>query len=102
MPSGTPMSADANLPSDDMSVECVLEHFERKRVAIKLSDLVVSKIAGESSGGQFLEVAGLQSARGRVTYELLKLGKGLNDSHIVETFSQHKTMATASCMGLTL
>ena len=34
------MSTDVNLSSDDMAVECVLEPFERERVANKLSDPV--------------------------------------------------------------
>ena len=33
LPSGPAMSADANLSSDDMRVECLLERFERERVA---------------------------------------------------------------------
>ena len=32
LPSGAPTSADANLSSDDMRVECLLERFERERV----------------------------------------------------------------------
>ena len=35
LPSGAPMSADVNLSSDDMRVECLLERFERERVAFK-------------------------------------------------------------------
>ena len=74
------MSADGNLSSGDMSGECVLEQIERERVAKKLSDPVLNKIAGETSDEQFLEVAWLsQSARERVTHDLLKLEHSLND-----------------------
>ena len=54
------------------------------------------------SDEQFLEVAGLDGpARLRVAYDLLKLGKSQNDVHIAETFSQPKTVATPSRVGLT-
>ena len=69
------MSADVNLSSDDMRVACVLGRFDLERLANKSSDPVLSWIAGETSGGQFLEAAGLDiSARKRVKYDLLKLG----------------------------
>ena len=45
----THLSADAHLPSDDMSVACVLERLARERVADGLSDPMLSKIAGETS-----------------------------------------------------
>ena len=53
------MSADAKPSSDAVSVECVLEQFERERVANRLSDPVMGKITGETSDEQFLDVAGL-------------------------------------------
>ena len=34
-----------------------------------------------------------------MTYDLLKLGQSLNDSHVVERFSQPKTMVTARRTG---
>ena len=69
------MSADVNLSSDDMRVACVLGRFEQERLANKSSDPVLSWIAGETSGGQFLEAASLDvSARKRVKYDPLKLG----------------------------
>ena len=40
----------------------VLEKFDPERVAHKLSDPVLSKIAGETSDGQFLVVAGLDQS----------------------------------------
>ena len=43
-PSGAPMSADVNLSSDDMRLECLLERFERERVANKSNDPVLSRI----------------------------------------------------------
>ena len=46
LPSGAPMSADANLSSDDMRVECLLDRFERERVANKSYDPLLSRIAG--------------------------------------------------------
>ena len=46
LPSGAPMSADVNLSSDDMRVECLLERFERERVADKLNHPVSSRFAG--------------------------------------------------------
>ena len=86
LPSGAPMSANANLSSDDMQVEFLLERFERERVANKSSDPVLSRIAGWVSAEQFLEVAGLDGpARSRTDYDVLKLG----------------TVATPSRMGLT-
>ena len=76
-----------NLSSDDMRVDCVLERFEQERVANKLSDPLFGWIAGETSDEQFLvQVAGLDRP---------------NDIHVAEIFSQPKTMATASRMGLT-
>ena len=88
LPSGAPMSADVNLSSDDMRVDCLLERFERERVANKSNDPVLSRSAGWVSDEQFLEVAGLDGlARRRVAYDLLKLGQSQNDVHIAETFS---------------
>ena len=90
LPSSAPMSADVNLSSDDMRVECLLDRFERERVAWVPDE-------------QFLEVAGLDGpARCRVAYDLLKLGQSQNGVHIAETFSQPKTAVTPSRMGLTL
>ena len=40
-------------------------------------------------------------ARGRVAYDLLKLGQIVNYVHIAETFSQPKTAVTPSRKGLT-
>ena len=95
LPSKTPMSSDVNLSSDDMRIECLLERFERERVANKSSNPVLNRIAGWVSDEQFLEVAGLDGpARGRVAYDLLNLEQSLNDIPIAETFSQFKTMAT--------
>ena len=102
LPSGAPMSADANLSSDDMRVECLLERFELERVANKSNHFLLSRIAGWVSDEQFLEVVGLDGpARRRVASDLSKLGKSQNDVHIEETFSQPKTVATSSRMGLT-
>ena len=68
LPSNEPMTADANLSSDDVRVECVLERFEQDHVANKLSDPVLSRVAGETSDVQFLEVVGLDNpARERIT-----------------------------------
>ena len=44
------MSADVNLSSDDMRVECLLERFERERVANKSNDFVLNRIAGWALG----------------------------------------------------
>ena len=72
------MSADANLSSDDMRVECFLDRFERERVANKSNDPLLSRIAGWVPDEQFLEVAlevaGLDGpARRHVAYAWLKL-----------------------------
>ena len=92
VPSNAPMVADVNLSSNDMRVESVLERFEKERFA---------NIPGETSDEQFL-VAGLDtSARGRETHDLSKLEQSMKDIHVVEIFSQPKTMATASRLGLT-
>ena len=48
-----------NLSSDDVRFECLLERFERERVANKSSDPMLSGIAGEMLDEQFLEVVGL-------------------------------------------
>ena len=54
------------------------------------------------SDEQFLEVAGLDGpARSRVAHDLLKLGQSQNNVHVAETFSQPKTVATPSRLGLT-
>ena len=45
LPSVHRPSADANLSSDDMRVECLLERFERERVANKSNDPVLNRIA---------------------------------------------------------
>ena len=75
LPSNAPMSADVNLSSGDVRVECVLERYKLERVANTSSDPVLSRIAGEVSDEQFLEVAGLDGpARNRVAHDLLKLG----------------------------
>ena len=96
------MSVDVNLSSDDMRAECSLERFERERVASGSSDFVLSRIDGWVFDEQFLEVTGLDGrARSRVAYDLLKLRQSQNDIHIAETFSQPKTVATQSTMGLT-
>ena len=57
LPGGAPMSADVNLSSDDMRVECLLDRFERERVASKSNDPLLSRIAGWVPDEQFLEVA---------------------------------------------
>ena len=102
LPSSAPMSADANLLSEDMRVECLLDRFERERVANKSNDPLLSRIAGWVHDEQFLEVAGLDGpARCRVAYELLKLEQSQNGVHIADTFSQPKTATTPSRMGLT-
>ena len=96
------MSADANLSSDDMRVECLLDRFERERVANKTNDPLLSRTAGRVPDKQFLEVAGLDGpARCRVAYDLLKLVQSQKDVHIAETFSQAKTAVTRSRVGLT-
>ena len=59
LPGDAPMNADANLSSDNMRVECLLERFERERVANKSNGPVLNRIAGRVSDEQFLEVAGL-------------------------------------------
>ena len=77
------MSADANLSSDDTRVECLLDRFERKRVASKSNDPLLSRIAGWVPDEQFLEVAGLNGpARRRVACDLLKLEPSRNDVHM--------------------
>ena len=54
------------------------------------------------SDEQFLEVAGLDgSARSRAVYDLLQLVQSVNDMHVAEIFSQPKTVATSSRLGLT-
>ena len=89
------MSADLNWSSDDMRVECVLERRQS-------SEHVLSRIAGGVSDEQFLKFAGLdEPARNRVAYDLLKLGQSLNYIHVAEIFSQPRTVATSSRMGLT-
>ena len=93
LPSGAPMNADENVSSDDMRVECLLDRFERERVASKSNDPLLSRIAGWVPDEQFLEVAGLDGpTRRRVACDLLKLGQSQNDVHIVETFWQPKTV----------
>ena len=61
------MSADANLSSDDMRVECVLERFDQERGAHKSSDPVLSRMAGEPFEEKFMEVAGLGRSAGERT-----------------------------------
>ena len=86
-----------------LRVECLLERFERERVANKSNDPVLSRIAGCVTDEQFLEVAGLDGrARRRAAHDLLELGQSQDDVHIAETFSQPKTVATPSRMRLTL
>ena len=82
-----------------MRVECLLERFDRERVA-KSSDPVLNRIAGWVSDEQFLEIAGLDGpARRRVAYDLLKLEQSQNDVHIAETFSQPKDSSYAKSYG---
>ena len=89
---GAPMSADVNLSSDDMRVECFLEWFEQERVANTSNCFVLSRIAGWVSDEQFLEVAGVDGpARSLVTRDSLKLVQSQNDIHIAEASSQPKT-----------
>ena len=83
----------------------LLERFDRERVQTKWSDHVLSRIAGEVSDEQFLEVAGAGldgPARSRVAHDSSQLEQSLNDIHVAEIFSQPKTVATSSRMGLTL
>ena len=83
-------------------VECLLDRFERERVAVKSNDPLLSRIAGWVPDEQFLEVADLDGpARCRVAYDLLKLGQNQNDVHIARTFCQPKTAVAPSRMGLT-
>ena len=102
LPSNAPMSADVNLSSDDMRAECLLDRFERERVACKSNDPLLSRIAGWVPDEQFLEVAGLDGpARCRVACDLSKLEQSQNGVHTAETFSQPKTAVTPSRVGLT-
>ena len=97
LPRNVPMSSDVNLSSGDMRVACLLERFERERVADKSWD----PVSGGVSDEQFLDVAGLDGpARSRVICELLKLEQTSNETHVAEIFSEPKTMATPSRMGL--
>ena len=58
-----------------MNVECLLDRFERERVANTSNALMLSRIAGWVPDEQFLEVAGLDGpARCRVAYDWLKFG----------------------------
>ena len=41
LPSGAPMSADLDLSNDDMKVRCLLDRFERERIASKSHDPLV-------------------------------------------------------------
>ena len=73
LPSGAPMSADVNFSSVDMRVECLLDRFERERVANTSNDPLLSRIAGWVPDEQLLEVAGLDGpgpARCRAAYPL--------------------------------
>ena len=88
----------------------LLERFHRERVQTKWSDHVLSRIAGEVFDEQFLEVAGAGldgPARSRVAHDSSlahdssQLEQSLNDIHVAEIFSQPKTVATSSRMGLT-
>ena len=91
------------LSSDDMRVECLLDRFQRARVANKSNDPLLSRIAGWVPDEQFLDVAGLDGpARCRVAYDLSNLVQSHNDGHIAETVSQPKTAATRSRVGLIL
>ena len=82
------MSADTNLSSDHMRVECVLERCEQERVANTSTDPVLSPIAGETCDEQFSEVAGLdRPARRRLACDLLKLEQSLNDNHVALSVS---------------
>ena len=75
LPNNAPLSADVKFSSDDMRVECELERFAKQRVANKSSYPMLSRIAGETSDEEFLEVAGLdKSARERIDYDMLQLG----------------------------
>ena len=42
--SGAPMNADVDLSTDDMRVECLLDRFERERIAGKSNDPWLSRI----------------------------------------------------------
>ena len=68
------MSADANLSSDDMRVECLLDRFEGE-LTNKSNDPLLKRIAGWVPDEQLLDVAGLHGpARCRAGYDLLKMG----------------------------
>ena len=41
LPSGAPVSADLDLSNDDMKVGCLLDRFERERIAGKSHDPLV-------------------------------------------------------------
>ena len=98
LPSGAPMSADADLSTDDLRVECLLDRFERQRIASKSNDPWLSRSTTE----QFLEGVGLdEPERDRVPCDLLKLGQSQDDVHIAEIFSQPKATVTPSRVGLT-
>ena len=92
------MSVDVDLSNDDMRVECLLDRFERERIASKSNDPWLSRITGWMLTEQFLKTVGLDGpARDRV----LKLGQSQHDVHIAEIFRQPKTAVTPSRMGLT-
>ena len=45
-PNGAPMSADATLSTENMRSECLLDRFERERVANQSDDVLLMRIAG--------------------------------------------------------
>ena len=61
LPGGALVSANANLSNDDMSVDCAVA-ISTERLANKLSCPVLSKIPGETSDEQLVEVAGLDQS----------------------------------------
>ena len=72
------MSAGANLSSDDMRAECMLERFEQERFANTWSDPMLRRIAGERSDEQFLEVAGLDKpAKRKANQRPAEIGQSL-------------------------
>ena len=73
--SGAPMSADADLSTDDLRVECLMGGLERDLISSKSNDPWLSRITGLVPTGQFQEVVGLDGpAQDRVPCDLLKLG----------------------------
>ena len=86
----------------EIADESMLERYEQERIANKLRGPVLKGISKVTSNRQLLRsLVPTKTKYKKKRYDLMKLGRDLNNIQVAEIFSQPEVMATASRLDLT-